>query len=333
MKNLRPLLKQPTHKVTMFTGVPRQGWYWVASGILLSLFIHIISITELPNHARNPLLPAPKSKSDLSEVKVNVVPKKKPTADKKAPVSEKILETPLAKTEAPKVPSRLGAQDHIAEKETKIDSRIPRPKAADPGQLGKDLKTQKAAEQAKPLSPMTMTPKKTGEMEKSVSDIMIAPDGTVIVPGKDTMMKPRNKYEALMPNSKEMQNQVAAGYQDHVDDDVATGDKIDLNTTNFRFIGYFTSIRKAFELVWVYPAEAVRRGLQGETHVEFTIEKNGTVSKIKIVESSGHRILDVAVVEGLRLASPFGPLPPGYNKDRLTIVGSFRYVLTSYAGG
>lgn len=327
----------------MFTGVPRQGWYWVVAGILLSLLLHIISITELPNHGRNPLLPAPKSTTKLEDVKVNVVTKKKPADANKGKDPDKILETPLAKTAAPKVPSRLGAQDHATEKETKVSDKIPRPKAADPGQLGRDLKTQKAqerpspqtAEQPKPMTkpqPLTMTPKKTAEADRPKSNILIAPDGTVIVPGQERM-KPRNKYESLMPSSRELQNQVAAGYQDHVEDEVETGDKIDLNTTNFRFIGYFTSIRKAFELVWVYPSEAVRRGLQGETHVEFTIEKNGSVSKIRVVESSGHKILDVAVVEALRLASPFGPLPPGYNKERLTIVGSFRYVLTNYAGG
>lgn len=282
----------------------------------------------------------PKTATRLEDVKVNVVTKKKPKeASPKNP--ERILETPLSKTEAPKVPSRLGAQDHIAEKETKVDSRIPRPKAADPGQLGRDIKT----EEARPAVPavtrtqpidkpqtLTMTPRKTAEPDRPPSTIMIAPDGTVIVPGLEKM-RPRTKYEALMPNAKELQSQVAAGYQDHVEDEIDTGDKIDLNTTNFRFIGYFTSIRKAFELVWVYPSDAVRRGLQGETHVEFTIEKNGSVSKIRVVETSGHKILDVAVVEALRLASPFGPLPPGYQKERLTIVGSFRYVLTNYAGG
>ncbi|MES2745651.1 MAG: energy transducer TonB [Bdellovibrionota bacterium] len=323
-------MKQPAHKVITFTGVPKQGWYWVFAGIILSLLLHIISIIELPNHARNPLLPAPKSKTKFDDVKVNVVTKKKPDAQND--LQKKILEAPLEPTEAPTKDSRLGAQDHIAEKETKIDSRIPRPTAADPGQLGRDVKTQKEkkAVTAKPKS-MTMTPK-IAESDRKQPNIMFAPDGTVIVPGQDKM-KPRNKYESLLPNAAELQNQVAAGYADHIDDEVATGDKIDMNTSNFRFIGYFTSFRKAFENVWVYPSEAVRRGLQGVTHVEFTIEKDGKVSKIRVVKTSGHKILDVAVVEAIRLASPFGPLPAGYNKERLTVTGSFTYVLTNYAGG
>ncbi len=327
----------------MFTGVPRQSWYWILAAIFMSLLLHIISITELPNRLRNPLLPAPKSTVKQEDVKVNIVKKKKDKSPKPRE-PEKILETPLAETQAPKIASRLGAQDHIAEVEKKVSNLLPRPKAADPGQLGRDAKAQKAGRpvpetaQAKikpeDAKPLTMTPKKSAlaEANKLKMPSITAPDGTVIVPQQDRM-KPRNPYESLLPSSKEMNNQVAAGYQDYVDDEVETGDKIDLNTTNFRFIGYFTSIRKAFELVWVYPSEAVRRGLQGETHVEFTIQKDGVVSKIKVVESSGHKMLDDAVVEGLRLASPFAPLPPGYNKDHLTVVGSFRYVLTNYASG
>ncbi|MBC7533656.1 MAG: energy transducer TonB [Oligoflexus sp.] len=336
-------MKKVTHKITMFTGVPGQSWYWVLAAILVSLLLHIISITELPNHGRNPLLPTPKTTEKHEDVKVNIVKKKK-VETKKAKDPDRILETPLTETKAPTVASRLGAQDHIAEVEKKISSLLPRPKAADPGQLGRDIKPQKAGrpspeaaqDQTKPenLKPMMMTPKKslTVEAQRQKMPSITAPDGTVIVPSQEKM-KPRTKYEALMPNSKEMNNQVAAGYQDFVEEEVETGDKIDMNTTNFRFIGYFTSIRKAFELVWVYPAEAVRRGLQGEVHVEFTIAKDGKVTRIKVVETSGHKILDDAVVEGLKLASPFGPLPPGYTKEHLTIVGSFRYVLSNYASG
>jgi len=327
----------------MFTGVPRQSWYWVIAAIFVSLLLHIISITELPNHQRNPLLPAPKSTTKPEDVKVNIVKKKKDNTKRPAD-PQKILETPLAETKAPKVATRLGAQDHIAEQEKKVSNLLPRPKAADPGQAGRDVKAQKAGkptpqtakQESKPetVKPLTMTPQKSAlaEAKKPKTSSITAPDGTVIVPSPEKM-KPRNPYESLLPSSKEMNNQVAAGYQDYVDDELETGDKIDLNTTNFRFIGYFTSIRKAFELVWIYPAEAVRRGLQGETHVEFTIHKDGVVTRIKVVESSGHKMLDDAVVDALKLASPFGPLPPGYKKDNLTIVGSFRYVLTNYASG
>ena len=139
-------------------------------------------------------------------------------------------------------------------------------------------------------------------------------------------------YESLIPKSHELVGQVRAGYQDYIDDEVDNGERIDFNTTNFRYLGYFTSVRKAFEMVWSYPSEAVRRGLQGEVRLEFTIQKDGSVSRIRVIEGSGHKILDDAVVDALRLASPFAPLPTNMKKNQLTIVGSFRYVLTNYAG-
>ncbi len=337
------LLKRESHKITLFTGVPRQSWYWVIAAILISLLFHVLSLIELPKYERNPLLPAPQTKKE--EVKVNIVHKKVDAQKRPNEPQKKILETPLAETKAPTAPSRLGAQDHMTEKETKVSQNLPRPKAADPGQAGNATKTQKEAhaqprpaeeqkEEAKPKS-MTMTPHKSQLAEEKRQDKLqsiTAKDGTVVVPQKEKMT-PRNNYEKLMPTSKEMTSQVAAGYQDYIDDEVATGPKIDMNTTNFRWIGYFTNMRKAIEMVWVYPSEAVRRGLQGETLVEFTIKRDGTLARVKVVQSSGYKVLDDAIVEALRLAAPYAPLPSGFKEDRLTVTGSFRYVLTAYAGG
>jgi protein TonB len=335
-------MKKASHKITLFTAMPRQSWYWVGIGIFFSLLIHVISITELPGHRDNPLLPAPKQRTEREQVKVNIVQKpKKPEKKVAEHDAQKILETPLAPTEVPKAPSRLGAQDHIAEKETRISNNIPRPKAADPGLMGKDIRTQKQ-QPAKPkqqekaeTSPpqaLTMTPNRVAPDLKSDRKSLTSPDGRVVLPDSSPRAQPRNTYEQLMPTQKEMSNQVAVGYQDFVDDEVDVGERVDMNTTNFRFLGYFTNIRKAFEMVWTYPADAVRRGLQGEVKVEFTIQKSGTVSRIRVVDTSGHKILDEAVVEAIKLAQPFAPLPPGFQKDKLTVVGSFRYVLTNYAG-
>ena len=334
-------MKQNSHKITLFTGLPRQGWYWLLVIVAFSFLIHLISIVNLDKLPNTASLPYPKSKSDSAKVTVKITQKpkikKKTEQEANNEKMQRLLETPLAPTEKPKVPSRLGAQDHAVETESKISAQIPRPKAADAGQAGHDAKAQKAAKAQPP--PVAAEQPKEHKMEKTpavreqkkVKPMLLSPQGTVSVP-RPLENKPRNIYESLMPRSEEMVQQVQAGYQDYVDDEVEVGERIDLNTTNFRYLGYFTSIRKAFEMVWTYPAEAVQRGLQGEVKVEFTIQKDGKVSRIRIVSSSGHRILDDAVVEALRMASPFSPLPDGMQKEKLTVVGSFRYVLTTYAG-
>lgn len=63
------------------------------------------------------------------------------------------------------------------------------------------------------------------------------------------------------------------GYLENIDADVAEGDRIDMNTSSFKFISYFTGLRKQIELVWVYPLDAAQRGLQGVVQLEMVIEK------------------------------------------------------------
>jgi TonB family protein len=165
----------------------------------------------------------------------------------------------------------------------------------------------------------------------AIKKLITSPSGKVAL-SKQQTNSVRQAYEALMPRAGDMNKQVSTGYQDYIDENLEIGDRIDLNTNNFRYLSYFTSIRKALDLVWVYPSEAVQRGLQGEAKVEFTILKDGRVERIRVLDGSGHKILDEAVVEAIKLAGPFTPLPIGLQKEKLTIVGSFRYVLSSFAG-
>ena len=91
-------------------------------------------------------------------------------------------------------------------------------------------------------------------------------------------------------------------------------------------------MRKSFELVWNYPARAARLGQQGVVALEFVIFQNGSLGRVKVLQSSGFSLLDTAAVRALRLASPYSPLPKGLGKDQLLITGSFRYVLNGYGG-
>lgn len=331
-------MKQDSNKITLFNGLPRHSWYWLFVIVAFSALIHLISIINLDKLPQTSSLPFPKTVSAPSKVTVKVTQKPKAKEkDEQDDKMQRLLETPLAPTEKPKSASRLGAQDHATARETKISQQAPRPKAADPGAAGRDA-LPKAAQRSQPLPQgETQTAKMPEVLEArpkplaKQKEMLLSPEGSVVAP-RPLEDKPRNRYESLMPRSTEMAQQVQAGYQDYVDEEVEVGERVDLNTTNFRYLGYFTTIRKAFEMVWVYPSEAVQRGLQGEVKVEFTIQKDGKVSRIRVVASSGHRILDEAVVDALRAASPFSPLPSGMQKEKLTVVGSFRYVLTTYAG-
>jgi protein TonB len=58
-----------------------------------------------------------------------------------------------------------------------------------------------------------------------------------------------------------------------------------------------------------YPAEARKKGWGGSAKVAFHILSSGNVNDIKIIESTGYKILDRNVINAIQEASPF-PRPP-----------------------
>jgi len=49
-----------------------------------------------------------------------------------------------------------------------------------------------------------------------------------------------------------------------------------------------------------YPYEARLHGLEGRGFYAMHLRKDGTVKRVEIIQSTGHRILDQAVITGLR---------------------------------
>lgn len=308
-------------------GWERYRWPLLIAAILISLLIHISSFHTLGlfKHS-NTLGP---EKAPRNAVKVRLVEKPKKT-DKKSDQKDakRIIETPQAPTSPPKDPTFLGNVDHKAEKNTRTALKTSVDRAKDPGPKG----VQKAKNEKQPEKNMVQAP--SPELVKkppTKSFPLNVKDGSVAIQ-PHSKKKPRNMYEFLLPSqSTDLLGQVNAGYQEHLDEDIPLGDRVDINTSEYRYIGYFTAMRKAIELVWIYPQEATRRGLQGEVSLEFAINKDGRTSQIRVLKSSGYDVLDRAIVDAIKLASPFAPLPEGFKKNKLVITGSFRYILGPYA--
>ena len=98
-----------------------------------------------------------------------------------------------------------------------------------------------------------------------------------------------------------------------------------LDTKEPKYVSYFTSIKRAIELVWEYPEPALRQGLQGRLILQFTILGNGQLEGARLVRSSGFPILDQEAMRAVQAASPFHQIPPSIGKSRLDIVASFEY--------
>ncbi len=64
-----------------------------------------------------------------------------------------------------------------------------------------------------------------------------------------------------------------------------------------------------------YPEEASKGGIYGTLRLMVSINPNGTINDIRILRSSGERVLDAAAIHIVQLSAPFEPLPPEMHKD------------------
>jgi TonB family protein len=314
------------------TKAPRnlgQGKIILVVSVILSVLIHLSSYIKIGNYSsksgrRNPAADSQKS------VPIKLSYQKK---EKSPPpfTPKKILEAKQEETERPEKADHLGYVDHIAKKETKIPKEKLNPKkAADPGPQGTQATQPPSMQITNILPPADLKPPASpdsGEQKPISKDGEGSPSLAIKPPSAA-----RNAYENLLNHSYlGMVGEVNAGYQDYINGDIEDGDRIDINTQEFRYLGYFTNMRKAIEMVWVYPSEAWRRGIQGTVRIEMTIQKTGQVTNLKVIKSSGFEVLDNAILEAIRLASPFAPLPDGFAKNRIVVPGSFAYILNGYA--
>ncbi|SME88428.1 energy transducer TonB [Pseudobacteriovorax antillogorgiicola] len=295
-----------------FNGIPRPNRKWFLITLVISALLHLFSYVNVSNFAGSVkgkrLAQQPKQDS---KVKIRVVPK--PAPDSTLP-KKKIIETKQAETAKPKDAKYLSNQDHIAKKETKTS----RPSSINDQEVGQGGSAKKATSASKQQPADKVVGKKEMAPRYGVGAGLPKPNG------KDS------RYQSLLPKAQDLVAAREAGYQDYIDEELDIGDRIDLTTSKYRFIGYFTGLRKGFSQTWVYPSEAVRRGLQGEVKVEFTIAKDGQLERVKVLETSGHDILDDAVLDAVKLSSPYAPLPDGFGKEKLTIVYSFFYRLRGF---
>lgn len=75
-----------------------------------------------------------------------------------------------------------------------------------------------------------------------------------------------------------------------------------------------------------YPQEARRNQVFGNLRLAVTLLPDGTVAKVEVLQSSGHRVLDLAAIRTIRLAAPFAPFPPELAAwDRLEIIRTWLF--------
>ena len=106
-----------------------------------------------------------------------------------------------------------------------------------------------------------------------------------------------------------------------------TQDTISLDTKDKRYISYATLIKNEIMRRWRYPPEARAYLMEGTLMVLFSLSRDGGMTQIKIVETSGHEILDEEVIRAINSAVPFPPFPGSITVKRLNIKARFDYRL------
>lgn len=114
-------------------------------------------------------------------------------------------------------------------------------------------------------------------------------------------------------------------------EDVPLGDMTNLNTTEFKYYGFYHRIRQKLEQYWGSSIQAKARNLYKSgrripasenliTAVQVVLDDRGRIVEIKIEGTSGIRELDQAAIESFNKAGPFPNPPKGLLVDGRAVI-------------
>ena len=105
-------------------------------------------------------------------------------------------------------------------------------------------------------------------------------------------------------------------------------DSVTLDTDEFKFMSYNRWLKLKVESVLRYPELAAQSGLQGTLYIKFDIGRDGSLSGLELLKSSGYRILDDEALRAIRAAAPFQPLPEDWHMERYSIRAAVLFYLS-----
>ena len=104
---------------------------------------------------------------------------------------------------------------------------------------------------------------------------------------------------------------------------------IALNTKDTRYVDYFTLLKQRIGTQWKYPAEAMESLIEGKLTLLFALNRNGELISIRILYPSGYSVLDQEASRAVQMAAPYPSFPSRITVNKLNIIASFDYRLTS----
>lgn len=84
-----------------------------------------------------------------------------------------------------------------------------------------------------------------------------------------------------------------------------------------------------------YPQSAVEKSISGDVRLSVMITPEGTVQRIKLLQSSGYKILDQFAITSVKLAAPFAPFPSelAAKADLLEIIRTWQFRNNTFSAG
>ncbi len=108
-----------------------------------------------------------------------------------------------------------------------------------------------------------------------------------------------------------------------------TEDTISLETKDKRYRSYAKSIKARLTQHWQYPHEAWENLIEGDVLIIFSLDRQGHLKGLNILQPSQHDILDTETTRTIRDAAPFPPFPGSVIVKKLNIKANFAYRLTA----
>ena len=218
-------------------------------------------------------------------------------------------------------------EPHQQETKRRAEQRIRVPKESAPrGDAPQDILAIK--KQAVPS-----TERQSSPSAKTSSPSQAAQKQPPIVPGSSaaSLLKPKQPTMQQQPSAQNLfpgasrLAKLEDSYRRKFENDIADGDTRFLNSDDIVFGSFLRRFEGAVYGVWRYPQEAATRGIEGITPVRITFNRQGEITKVQQLESSGARILDEEVLRTLRAIGPVGGFPKGYDKDEFHLIAFFQY--------
>jgi periplasmic protein TonB len=101
-----------------------------------------------------------------------------------------------------------------------------------------------------------------------------------------------------------------------------------INPDNDAMLRYQDVVKQRIEQARRYPLWARKQGIEGISHLYFTVLSGGAGQDIRIIRSSGSGILDEEAIATVKRASPFPPVPKEISSSSVSMEVAIVFALS-----